>query len=413
MDIDWQMRRNRRMCWLVRILTVWVLLSGATQGRAWERLAAFQNTLTEAEIRERLDTVYAPQADWARWIELSAEAAWIRIGEAGSARFYRLDLRREEAVEMRMEDDEASAVFPSSPRLKPLKEWTIALDPGHLGGPWGPMEHRSFAIGTGPVVQEGDLVLAAARRLEKLLHEAGATVVLIRENSEPRTRLRPEDLREEARAELGRGRAGEPTEAAVTARAASLFYGRSEIQARADWVNSKVRPDLVIALHIDAAPWPDGPEKRLVERNTGHILVNGSYFDEELADEGQRLAMMVRLLQGWDVTEAIFAREVATEMDAQTEVEPFVYRGRRATALPGEQFVYSRNLMANRLFEAPVIYLEPWTLNSAAVYPWAAEGDYEGERGVDGRMTVSLPAAYARFVFDGIQRALGESDGTE
>src|SRR5207249_4906772 len=87
----------------------------------------------------------------------------------------------------------------------PLDGVNIALDPGHLGGQWARMEERWFQLGddTKPVT-EGDMTLRVAKLLASRLRVLGADVSLIRRDNEPLTKLRPEDLREAAKAELER-----------------------------------------------------------------------------------------------------------------------------------------------------------------------------------------------------------------
>lgn len=381
------------------------LVSIVTKGAdlRWSDLDAFQGVVSREVFVDRMDQLYAPKADWRQWIEISDDCAWIRTERNDAFRYYRLAFATSE------EDTENTAEKTvSEKKRKPLAEWKIALDAGHLGGEWGPMEARSFAIGDQPVVQEGDLVLAAALRLKALLEEAGAEVSLVRASSEPVTRARPDDFVEQAFRDLAHGVDGLPTPETVRKRAEALFYRRSEIQARADRVNDEIKPDLVLALHIDATAWPDGETRQLVTQNTGHVLVNGSYLSGELADDENRLALLWRLLRGYEETELTLADSIARAMATATGLQPMIYTGDNATQVGDSPYVYARNLMANRLYRAPVIYLEPWTLNSEEVYPWAALGDYDGEQEVNGKWTRSLPVVYADFVFAGLKDALGD-----
>lgn len=363
---------------------------------SWEALDAFHGTLTRGQLEARLDTVYAPHADWRSWIELTEADAWIRTDADQPHRFYRLALRQENG----------SPELPRSNQSpeKPLEAWRIAIDPGHIGGEWGPMERRSFRIGNEPVVQEGDLVLAAAHRLAEKLRERGAEVVLVREQPEPLTSERAADFYLQAFRDLLHADTLPPMED-VRSRAEALFYRGSEIEARAWRVNTEIQPDLVIALHIDAAAWPEGDTLVPVEQNGGHILVNGAYMEGELRRDGMRRAMLWRLLSGYSETEVRFATGVAESMAEKTGLPPVTYRGKNAARVNSNAYVWARNLLANRIYDAPVIYLEPWTLNNASVYAWAQYGDYEGTREIGGEPRASLPAVYADFVFEGLLRA--------
>jgi N-acetylmuramoyl-L-alanine amidase len=51
----------------------------------------------------------------------------------------------------------------SHPLDKPLNGLRVAIDPGHIGGPWAQMEERSTRYHGSAPVQEGDLNLITAR----------------------------------------------------------------------------------------------------------------------------------------------------------------------------------------------------------------------------------------------------------
>ena len=97
----------------------------------------------------------------------------------------------------------------------------------------------------------------------------------------------------------------------VKERAELLFYRVEEIHARSRLINEKIKPDLVICLHLNAAPWPDAENLSLVERNDYHVLVNGCYMGGELAYDDQRFEMLLRLLKGWHQQEQKLAEAMA------------------------------------------------------------------------------------------------------
>ncbi|MEM8550420.1 MAG: N-acetylmuramoyl-L-alanine amidase [Verrucomicrobiota bacterium] len=247
----------------------------------------------------------------------------------------------------------------------------MALDPGHLGGRYGPMEGRSWQVGDGPRVQEGDLVLEVARRLKPQLEALGATVFLVRESDEPLTPVRPEQLLEIAeqrlRERVGPG-AAPPSAEAIHATAELLFYRVAEIRARADAINAW-QPDFVLCLHYNATDFPDYANPSLVESNHLHVLINGAYSSDELAHDDIRHGMLLKLLSATDATEIALAASLAEGLAASTALAPFTYQSSNAVAVVGEPYLWGRNLLANRLYACPVIFLEPCVLNSEAVYP--------------------------------------------
>ena len=78
--------------------------------------------------------------------------------------------------------------------MYPLKGLVIAIDPGHIGGDFSEMEGRHFQIGSDPPVKEGNLTLLVSKKLKAVLETHGASVTLVRTDSEPVTDMRPKDF---------------------------------------------------------------------------------------------------------------------------------------------------------------------------------------------------------------------------
>ena len=66
--------------------------------------------------------------------------------------------------------------------------------------------------------------------------------------------------------------------------------------------------------------------------------------------------------------------------------------------------MYARNLLANRLYKAPVVFLEPYVMNSSPVWKRVQMGDYRGLKSVDGESVPSLMSEYASGVAQGLVR---------
>jgi len=357
----------------------------------WGALDPWQGTLRREAFERLMEELYAPGGRWRPWMEIDEPGVRIRQRADEPEAVYRF------AFGDRPPGLPAAA---AAARPEGLEGLRVAIDPGHIGGDWGEMEERSFAIGDRPRVQEGDLCLAAARRLKALLERRGAAVWLAREAPEPVTALRPEHFVGEAKRRLDKPE----DDAAVRELAERLFYREAEIRERARRLNEEFQADLALVLHINAGPWPEAEERRLVEENSGHVLVHGAYLPGELADDVMRLQLWRRLVAGYHRVERPLAAALAEAMVEATGLPPYRYEGDNALQIDEAGYVWARNLLANRIYDCPVVYLEPWTLNSEAVYPWAALGDYEGERLVGGRSRPSLPAVYAAFVLEGLER---------
>jgi hypothetical protein len=65
-------------------------------------------------------------------------------------------------------------------------------------------------------------------------------------------------------------------------------------------------------------------------------------------------------------------------------------------------YIYGRNLIANRLYHGPVIYLEPYYQNNPTTYARLLTGDYDGEREFGGQRLRSIFREYADAVARGV-----------
>jgi hypothetical protein len=70
----------------------------------------------------------------------------------------------------------------------------------------------------------------------------------------------------------------------------------------------------------------------------------------------------------------------------------------------GNPYLYARNLLANRLYNCPVIYMEPYVMNSTQDYARIQAGDYEGLREVNGQQLPSIFREYATALAQGLAR---------
>jgi len=81
---------------------------------------------------------------------------------------------------------------------------------------------------------------------------------------------------------------------------------------------------------------------------------------------------------------------------------PGVRYARNARTVDGNPFLWARNLLANRLYDCPVIFLEPYVMNSRGDYARIQAGDYEGLREIDGKPQLSIFREYADALTEGL-----------
>jgi N-acetylmuramoyl-L-alanine amidase len=363
----------------------------------WSSLNRFQQTITKDEFIRLLTQVYAPRDAWGNYFAIADDH--VEVMTAPGRPPFRLDFA----------PDQASAK--PIPRYwnptRSLRGLRIALDPGHLGGQWAKMEERWMQVGDNKPIIEGDMVLDVARMIKKELERRGAKVSLIRDSDRPTTNLRPEKLKGPAIQSLrDNGRAVNP--ASLKSETERLFYRTAEIRARAKKVNTQLKPDLVLALHFNAESWGNPVRPTLTNLNHLHLLVSGCYSARELAFDDQRYELMLKLLNRSYDKELSVSRAVAQSMARATRLPPYIYTSDSAINVGGSPYIWARNLLANRLFECPVIYLEPYVMNNQEVVDRVQLGDYAGRRNINGTPRESIYREYVRGVVDGLVAYYGQ-----
>ena len=372
----------------------------------WSRLDAYQQSIARPRFAEEMEDVFTVSDAWRKFIEVDEQTAIIETGPAGKSGTDRYTLRfapdADHARPPKRWWRAASELGPA-PAGKPLDGLRIAIDPGHLGGPWARMEERWFQpAGGGKPITEGDLALKVAKLLEPRLEALGARVSLVRDSSDPLTRWRPESLLEAGLVPKKPG----ATSAETRKLAEKLFYRTAEIRARARKINEDIRPDLVLCLHFNADVWGDPRHPRLVPRNHFHILINGAFTDSEVARPDQRLELLLRLLQGIHGEEAALGATAANVFARRTGLPPFRYppHSNRARNIGGNPYLWARNLLANRLYLCPVLFYEPYVMNNAETIARIQAGDYEGLETIAGTPHPSIFREYAAAVAAGLAK---------
>jgi len=380
----------------------------------WTQLEAWQETITHDDFVRLLDHVYAPGGAAKGVIDVQPDAAVIKTTLTPPTEF-RLRFASDAAsVKAAPRYWRLPAQLGPPPDGQPLAGLKICLDPGHLGGTWAKMEERWFQIGESRPVTEGDMTLRVARMLVPKLKALGAEVSLVRDSAEPVTRDRPESLHDAARAELALEGINSPREtydgmndpgraSTVQAQSELLFYRSSEIRARAVLVNTQLRPDVVVCLHFNAEAWGDPLRPDFVPHNHLHVIVNGCYSAGELHFDDQRFEMLQKLLGGAFPEELAVSERVADSLAAATKLPPYEYTTGNAVHVSENPYIWARNLLANRTYLAPVVFLEPYVMNSEVVWERVQAGDYEGEQMIGGEMRRSIFREYADAVADGLR----------
>lgn len=297
----------------------------------WSQLERFQDILSLETFLARLETIYTKDDSWKKWIVIDEEKNFASIGTF-VLRFSDSDQPAPGAIfDWKTREDLAPS------RALPLEGLHIALDPGHIGGDYATIENREFKWGD-VVIREGSMTLRTAGLLQPMLEELGASVSLVRSKLEPVTQKTATDFPDPRN-----------------------FYRTSEIRARAKLVNETIKPDLVVCLHFN------GTASKISELfQHFHIILNGTYTEGELAHEDERFQMLQRLLSGTIEEEIPLAREIAASFNQSVNLPPYRYpeESRTSQNIANHPNLWARNLLANRLYQCPVIFMEPYVMNS-------------------------------------------------
>jgi hypothetical protein len=86
---------------------------------------------------------------------------------------------------------------------------------------------------------------------------------------------------------------------------------------------------------------------------------------------------------------------------------PYAYPAGSTSVLPvsGQPYLWARNLLANRLYRCPVIFMEPYVMNSITDHSRIKLGDYNGTRDINGTPRVSIIREYADALAEGLKQA--------
>ena len=362
----------------------------------WTKLDAYQGTISKDSFVRLLRDIYSSSAGgWEQWIRVGDDGADLVMETANPAKIYRLQFSSADVSPLhRPWRSPGQLGVPRDP-TKPLAGMKIAIDPGHIGGAWGRMEERFFQIGKAAPVLEGNMTLLVATRLQARLRQAGAEVVVVRPSPEPVSSLRPRGLTDYTKALLKEAGLAEPPDLTVDRTRNHIFAVNAEIRARAALVNNLVKPDLALCLHFNAEPWGKEDRPTFSKKNHLHAIVDGCVLPDEWANDDERFETILRLLQRSHEVEHGLAAMTAASLASVTKLPPYEYPGLNARATSASTYVWARNLLATRLYQCPVVFLEPHVMNNNLTSARSQAGAYEGTKRFGGLARSNIFDEYA------------------
>jgi N-acetylmuramoyl-L-alanine amidase len=391
----------------------------------WFPIDLYQGTITRAQFDQKLHALYDPFNAFAPYLDVNDQRVIVypSATERKEPQFvlqFAPPNQPKAPIRWFRTPEEIRTV--SHPLDKPLNGVRIAIDPGHIGGPWAQMEERSTRYHGSAPVQEGDLNLITGRLLKTELTNLGATVYVDRDSTDPVTPYRPDDFNEEARELLmahsknkSNLRALPPDKLnllfgqRLTELSEFLFYRCSEIIERGNRIRNNFVPDITVVLYIDATP--GSGRGRTTSGNANIFFVGGSYTRTEIADPEMQRRLVYKMCEGGSDIEAEVAGDIADVFTQRTGLGPVKYGDSSTTrsVIPNNPYVVARNLAANREYDGPVVCTEPYFMNNNVVYQRLLAGDYDGQRVFDGKPYTSIFREYADCVAQGLVKAYAGS----
>ncbi len=381
----------------------------------WSQLNKYQYCISRETFERRVNELYSRDGEFWKYAEITDNLLTLYRDSGQTIPVWTLYFTQ---------PDEESLPQPRwSPTLAteelPLRGLVVCLDPGHIGGEWARTEQRWFKIRDDPPIIEWDLNIITARHIEQLLTELGAKVVWTKTQPVPLTTERPDTLRPIAflslwhqhsesthkrNTDLFRTTHLKDLNQLLTAESERIFYRLFEISARAEVVR-QLRPDITLAIHFNAAPWTDPENANLVTTNHLVIFIHGSYTADELKLEDHRFHLVRKVLENTSAIELGVAEEIARQYARiWPQWRPANY-GAPPWAMPlmESPYIYARNLLANRIYVGPVVFVEGPLMNAADSYPRLLAGDYEGKKLINGKWYRSIFREFAEAVAEGVK----------
>jgi N-acetylmuramoyl-L-alanine amidase len=391
----------------------------------WFPIDLYQATITRAQFETKLHTLFDPFNAFAPYLDINDSRVVVypspteRKDPTFVLQFAPPDHPRDPVRWFRA-PAEMRAV--NQPLGKPLNGLRVAIDPGHIGGPWAQMEERSTRYRGSAPVQEGDLNLITGRLLKQELTNMGASVYVVRDSTEPVTPYRPDDFLEEARELLIAHSKRQQNLHALPPDKLNLLFGQrlvelseflfyrcSEIKERGNRFRDNFVPDITVTLYIDATP--RSSRGRVTDVNSNIFFVGGAYTKTEMLDPDMQRRCIYKIAEGGSGIEAEVANSISQVFKERTGLGPVKYgdSGTTRQVIPDNPYVVARNLAANREYDGPVVCTEPYFMNNKVVYQRLLAGDYDGTRNFDGKPYTSIFREYADCVAQGLVRAYGGS----
>lgn len=352
----------------------------------------YQGKCTRAELEKRLGLFLQKDGALSNYFALSDDA-FILYNCDGQVE-YELKLAAESLATQR-------------PKRQNLIGVKVAIDPGHLGGPYATLEDRFIDIPLSlerenPIkFDEGTLCFLTAVYLKLLLEKEGAIVMLTR--GKIGAGVYEDDFFDwlKKNTQLWTGEGGS------LKKIFGKYYNPLDLRARAKKIND-FAPDLTVVIHYNATEIEGNvPSNHNVSPlNYNMVFVPGAFCHNELADRDSRYEFL-RLLVSSDLHASLsLSKAVLDKLGEHLQVPPISKSDganylNRVGIKVGEG-IYARNLALTRLIHGPVCYGETLIQNNIDECVKLAQNDFV----INGQNCSSRIKQVAEGYYEGIKHYL-------
>ena len=297
----------------------------------------------------------------------------------------------------------------------------IAIDPGHFGGDLSFLEKKYIDINTEDddiQFNEGDIALATAKYLKKLLIDMGAEVIVTRESNGKGVYEKhffswmADDFNNTINGEIDQIIDGDLKRETRkfwmrTSSLSKIFrrlYNPLDLQARADKINS-FAPDITLIIHYNFHGKYDKNTGKtpITKDNTTFSLIPGAFAQGELSNKVSR-AEFVRLAVTDHIDKSIqLSKYIAHENNKLLKIPFPEAKSFSSNCIHVSDGVFCRNLLLTRLVHSPLCYSESLLQNNEQEYKELIKNDDV----IDGLPISNRLKQVAQAHFRGILRFYG------
>lgn len=330
-----------------------LFLSASCFGEGWEEFNPFQRQLSKEYVTKKIRHFLQGSKEIENYFEIQEHALIL---------FASPEDKKKGNAEYQLFFGDAPS-FEQKKSLKTLSHAKIAIDPGHFGGKFAPLEERYVEMEhNGHLLRfdEGTLSFLTALHLKALLEGEGASVFLSRKGIGEGAY--PEDFFDWLKKHPQLWEKGVPL--------STIFlrhYNRLDLRERARIINL-YEPDLTILIHYNAidSELPYSNQTKPTLQNFNLVFIPGSFSQGELASPEDRCHFL-RLICTQDLEHSFtLAKTLVKSFTTYLNVSPLKPHPypEYESPLSLAEGVFSRNLCLTRLIKGPLCYGETLIQNN-------------------------------------------------